>query len=107
VTDELIYLDSSAIVKLIVSEKETQTLRDFLRQWPLRVSSRLAETEVIRAVRRSAPDDATVLDRAREVLSGFHLLNLDVHILSLAADLTPHTLRSLDAIHGLKGFSPK
>lgn len=38
----MVYLDSSALVKLIVAEPETAALRAFLADWPHRVSSALA-----------------------------------------------------------------
>jgi hypothetical protein len=50
----LIYLDSSAIVKLIRRDPETRALFDFLRAWPERVSSVLSSVEVPRAVRRTS-----------------------------------------------------
>lgn len=44
------YLDSSAIVKLVAEEDETQALLRFLRRRKTLVSSALATTEVTRAV---------------------------------------------------------
>jgi hypothetical protein len=49
----LLYLDSSALVKLIVAEPETPALLEFLRLWPQRVSSALARVEILRAIRRA------------------------------------------------------
>jgi uncharacterized protein with PIN domain len=45
----LLYLDSSALVKLVVAEPETQALLEFLARWPHRVSSALARVELLRA----------------------------------------------------------
>jgi len=42
----LLYLDSSAIVKLIVREPETTALFKLLRRWPSRTSSVVAKIEV-------------------------------------------------------------
>ena len=42
----LLYLDASAIVKLVVEEPESSALRDTLRNRPHRVSSALAVVEV-------------------------------------------------------------
>jgi predicted nucleic acid-binding protein len=47
----MIYLDSSAIVKLVVRERESTALRRFLRSYRDRISCSLAGTEVPRAVR--------------------------------------------------------
>ena len=44
----IIYLDSSAILKLVFEEPETTALEVFLEQWPVRVSSAIARVEVMR-----------------------------------------------------------
>lgn len=49
----MVYLDSSALVKLVVRESESGALRRFLRRHPSRVSCALARTEVPRADRRA------------------------------------------------------
>ncbi len=46
--DSLAYVDSSAFVKLIVAEPESQALRQALAQWPNRVSATLLRTETVR-----------------------------------------------------------
>jgi len=91
-----VYLDSSALVKLVVKEAESTALRRFLRSHPIRVSSALARVEVTRAVRAQGPDAQL---RAQAVLSRIRLLRLDDETLSTAAQLDPGVLRSLDAIH--------
>jgi uncharacterized protein len=48
-----LYLDSSALVKLVVLEPESAALREFLRAHALRTSSALAEVEVPRALKRA------------------------------------------------------
>jgi len=48
-----LYLDSSAIVKLVAAEAESLALFDFIRQYAERLSSVLARLEVRRAVRRA------------------------------------------------------
>jgi predicted nucleic acid-binding protein len=94
----LLYLDSSALVKLVLPEDETVALREALFDWPERVSSELAGVEVLRAAQR-ASDDAEVHRRAEAVLDGLHLLSVESSILREAARLAPTALRSLDAIH--------
>ncbi len=94
----LLYLDSSALVKLVLPEAETEALFAALQDWPDRVTSELARVEVIRASRRASDDDA-VHERATGVLAGLHLLHLDSEILHQASQLSPALLRSLDAIH--------
>ncbi|MEO8055801.1 MAG: type II toxin-antitoxin system VapC family toxin [Acidobacteriota bacterium] len=95
---ELVYLDSSAIVKLVVKEPESDALRSWTALHPAAVTSALAVTEVRRAVGRVAPRRA-LSDRARLVLDGVAILGLDQAILEKAASLAPPELRTLDAIH--------
>src|SRR3954449_6002141 len=95
---ELLYLDSSALVKLVLPEAESEALLESLSAWPVRVTSELARVEVVRAARRATAQPGTE-QRAEEVLAGLHLLKVDNDILSAAARLEPRSLRSLDAIH--------
>ncbi len=93
---KLLYLDSSAIVKLVVPEAETKALRELLKSWPERVSSGVARIEVERVARRIG---AGAVRRARSVLSRIALVDLDEPVVRVAAALEPAELRSLDAIH--------
>jgi uncharacterized protein len=90
------YLDSSAIVKLVVREPESAALRSLLKNHRDRISCSLARTEVPRAVRHLGP---AALRRARLVLDRIHLIRLDDSLLGAAAALDARVLRSLDAIH--------
>ena len=92
---ELLYLDSSAIVKLVLVEAESEPLRKTLARYPLRVSSGLAAVEVRRAVRRVSALPAA-LKLAEDVLAGIDLLRIDDPILATAGSLEPPLLRSLD-----------
>lgn len=100
----LLYLDSSALVKLVLPEAETAALLEALTAWPERVTSELAGVEVMRAVRRARADPAAE-QRAAEVLAALPLLKMDPEILDRAARLEPRTLRSLDAIHLVSALS--
>jgi len=91
-----VYLDSSALVKLVVRERESSALRRFLRNQPERVSCALARTEVLRAVRHLGP---AALNRARRILRRVDLIRLDDSLLDAAGMLDPRILRSLDAVH--------
>jgi uncharacterized protein len=95
---ELLYLDSSALVKLVLPDTETQALLESLTAWPVRLTSELARVEVLRATRRATAQPAAER-RAEEVLAGLHLLKIDSGILSGATRLELRSLRSLDAIH--------
>lgn len=92
----MVYLDSSALVKLVVAETESTALRRYLRGEPRRASCALARAEVIRAVR---PHGAAALTRARRLLRRLDLVQLDDELLDSAAALDGSVLRSLDAIH--------
>ena len=90
------YLDSSAIVKLAVREAESAALRRYLRRKEPLVSSALARSEVLRAL-RPAGDEAVA--RARHVLQRLDLVRVHDRLLNAAGLLGPADLRSLDAIH--------
>jgi predicted nucleic acid-binding protein len=94
----LLYLDSSALVKLVVAEPETPALLEFLAEWPDRVSSALARVEVIRAVKRAALGPRA-RRRAVLVLARIALVRIDDALLAAAARVQPPELRTLDAIH--------
>jgi predicted nucleic acid-binding protein len=94
----LVYLDSSALVKLVVAEPESSVLADYLRGWSERVSSAVVLTEVPRALRR-AGFGASERRRSREVMARIALVDVDRRILAAAAALDPPALRTLDAIH--------
>jgi predicted nucleic acid-binding protein len=93
-----VYFDSSAIVKLIVAERESDALQASLAEWPDRVSAALAEVEVHRLLWRTRAS-SELLARARDVLDAFVLVRLDDAVLSRAATLKDRQLRALDAIH--------
>ncbi len=94
----VVYLDSSALVKLAIEEAETASLRQSLVERPLRLASCIAEVEVIRAASRD--QDATgATAKARELLQNVVLIDVDAAVRRLAAALAPPWLRSLDAIH--------
>lgn len=90
------YLDTSALTKLVVAEAESKALRAWLRTDREPVACDLARTELIRAVRRSAPDR---LLHARAVLDSLTLIDVTTSIFEQASRLDPTSLRSLDAIH--------
>ena len=90
------YVDSSALVKLIVRESESDALRRYLNSAGPLTSSILVTVEVSRAVARVAADaGATVTS----VFEGLNVLAFDARIAARAAALDPAGLRTLDAIH--------
>ncbi len=93
-----LYLDSSALVKLVTREPESAALLSLLEPRPEVVSSVLARVEVLRAVARVRGSKRT-LEWARAVLSRVVLVAMDDPILETAATVAPVDLRSLDALH--------
>lgn len=94
-----LYLDSSALVKLVQRETESDALRRFLRRHRADqlVTSALARVEVVRAVLVGGP---AALAQARRQLSRLDQILLTTEVLDRAATLAPSVqLRSLDAIH--------
>ncbi|MDQ3150123.1 MAG: type II toxin-antitoxin system VapC family toxin [Chloroflexota bacterium] len=91
-----VYLDSSAAVKLIVREAESEALESWLRPHDVLTSSALLRTELLRAIRRGAPRK---IAEARAALAAFTLRAVDDEILDVAGDIGPSSIRSLDAIH--------
>ncbi|KAE8762492.1 type II toxin-antitoxin system VapC family toxin [Georgenia thermotolerans] len=91
------YLDTSALVKLVVAEEESAALFAWSSdQESGLVSSDLARTELVRVVRRAAPD---LMGRARAVLDTLVLLTLPTSTFEEAGRLGPPGLHSLDVLH--------
>jgi predicted nucleic acid-binding protein len=93
-----IYLDTSALVKLVVAEDESEALKHFLGAYAddSLFSAALARTELIRAV---APNGAPAIADARDLLNRLDTVTLTRQLLDDAGTLLPFRLRSLDAIH--------
>jgi len=91
------YLDTSAFLKLVVREPESQALLKSIGRWQDRVSATLLRTEAVRALRRAGQEAA--IGPARRLFEGMRLVRLDEPLLDRAGELSPQGLRSLDAIH--------
>jgi predicted nucleic acid-binding protein len=94
--ERITYLDSSAIVKLVVREAESATLIRYLRRRRPLVSSALARTEVARAL---LPLGAAAARHGQDVLARLELIRINDRILATAGAMLPTDVRSLDAIH--------
>ena len=93
----MIYLDSSAVVKLIRPEAESRALAEWLNErGEVTVTSVLAEVEVPRALRRSGPADLAAMPG---VLARISRVELDAPVRATAGAYLTDTLRALDAIH--------
>lgn len=93
----MIYLDSSALVKRVRQEPESDALERWLADLDkvMAISSSLVHVEVVRAVRADGPE---AVQRARRMLDELYHIQLTYGLLDAAANLGP-PLRSLDAIH--------
>ena len=97
----MIYMDTSALTKLLISEPETPELRTWLTaqidQGDSAATSALGRVELMRTVARYGNSGHS--DRARYLLDGLDILPLTEPMMTLAESIGPATLRSLDAIH--------
>lgn len=92
-----VYVDTSALTKLVSPETESSALRSWLASRGDRlVSSDLTRTELLRAAARRGGHHVVL---AREVLDRLHLAPLTTDITEAAGLVLPGPLRSLDAIH--------
>lgn len=91
------YLDSSALLKLVVEEPGSWALSEYLGESGS-FSSDLCRLELPRAVRRLGLGGGAFALAAR-VLDGVEFLRLDEEVLIRAGEVPPPGLRSLDAIH--------
>ena len=90
-------VDSSALVKLIVNEQLSKNLSSWVDgcKQDLFISE-LARTEVSRAIARVDPN---LIKQFNAILTRFGVIRVSTQVLTIAAVLTPTTLRTLDAIH--------
>ncbi len=94
----MIYLDSSAILKLVRVEDETAAFQTWLGHHADQptVSSELVRVEVLRVARRISE---AAMAEARAVLADLDLVPLGRAVQDLASDLGDPMLRTLDALH--------
>jgi predicted nucleic acid-binding protein len=94
----MIYLDTSATVKLVAAEEDSGALIDWLNAQPDEslVTSAVGHIELIRAAARTGPKAVAL---ARNVASMIDTLVLTDAIASAVATVPPPELRTLDAIH--------
>ncbi len=96
--DGVIYLDTSALAKLVVEEAESVALAGWLdeRSTDALCTSLISRAELVRAARRRGPE---AVPRAQGLLAECALVPLDTLSVDIAALLEPATLRTLDALH--------
>ena len=93
-----LYLDTSALVKLIVAEPESTALSDYLHRFADDdlFTAALARTELVGAV---VDGGAPAITEARALLDSIDTVALSRAVLDDAATLPAPLLRTLDAIH--------
>ena len=93
-----LYLDTSALVKLIVLEPESSALSDYLQRFAEDglFTAALARAELVRAV---AAGGQSAIIEARTLLDSMDTVALTRALLDDAGMLQPPRLRTLDAIH--------
>jgi predicted nucleic acid-binding protein len=98
-----VYVDSSALVKRVFTENESDELVDFFdsrqQSADLVASSSLAWVEVSRAVLARARTQTRAATLIEEAMSGVDERSMTSEVVSLARRVEPLVLRSLDAIH--------
>lgn len=94
----MLYLDPTAIMKLITQAPESPALRDYLQT---RTDIRWFTCAVSRAevLRTAAPHGPAATDKARHLLAGLDLVAVTDRLLDAAISLTPAPQRTTDALH--------
>lgn len=91
------YLDTSAFVKLVVEEPDSEALRTWIERNDSELfSSDLLRTEGLRAARRHSVE---ALAETRQRLDAITIVAVSTDVCERAAELDPLILRSLDALH--------
>lgn len=95
----MIYIDSSALTKLVVPEYETESLRRYFRttESGQAATSELTVVELRRAALRRGVE--ALADVIEQTLSRVDTASLTQGTLQRAAALRPPALRTLDALH--------
>jgi uncharacterized protein len=94
----LLYVDSSALVKLVIEEAESDDLESHLAHDAVLATSRIALVEVPRATSIANPSKE-VRQETQRLLAACLLVDVSDRVLSDAAALTSRDVRTLDAIH--------
>jgi predicted nucleic acid-binding protein len=94
----VLYLDTSALVKLVITEPESAALERWLADRPnlVRVSSVMIRVEVPRAAWRADP---AALPDSYRMIRQIAEVELSDEVLGRAAGVRPPALRAFDAVH--------
>lgn len=92
----MIYVDSSALVKLVLPEAESSSMIEFTAKFDTLVTNTIGAIEFRRAVKRHYAQQLWAVER---VLAEMTILELSHEVRRTAELLEPTILRTLDAIH--------
>jgi uncharacterized protein len=95
-TGGAVYVDASALAKLLVEEPRGDDLRAFLAPFDRQATSIVGRVELERTVARRAPDRRADV---AALLDDLMIVALEPEVARAAAAVGPSTLRTLDAIH--------
>jgi predicted nucleic acid-binding protein len=99
----ILYVDTSALLKLLVRETESAAVEIELLRWSRLATSVVTEVELPRAVSRAREDRSDAVIDGSVVLQGIlasaAIVPLDAGIVAGARDVGPVHVGALDAIH--------
>lgn len=98
----MIYVDTSALIKFVKREPESEALRNWRPQLPSGtelVTSELADLEVSRTLIRAGVDHQQVPHVLGQVVRGIYRISLSTTVLTRARAYRIRELGSLDAVH--------
>ena len=98
----MIYFDSSALLKFVKQEKESEALRSWRRELPADtelVTSQLSGLEINRTLLRAGVDHQRVPYVTGQAVRGLYLVDVTSTVLTRARSYGIRRLGSLDAIH--------
>jgi predicted nucleic acid-binding protein len=101
-TAGVLYADTSALVKLVVREAESDAIEAEVSRWDLIATSDIAAIELPRATARARADGRAGVADGRvvlELLGALAIVPTTDDVRALAATMEPVELRTLDAIH--------
>jgi uncharacterized protein len=94
-----LYIDTSALVKLVTVEPESAPLRSYLLEagGDAEFTAAITRTELVRAAARLR--DTDIARQASLLLTRLQFVEISTALLDAAAVLPPPELRTIDAIH--------
>mgnify|MGYP001565010529 CR=1 FL=1 len=100
----ILYLDTSALVKLVVTESESDAVAGLVARTEYVVASVIAYAEcrsaIARASRSSRVDATPAVRSLDQVWASLHTLDVDLRLSERAGHLASrHLLRGMDALH--------